>query len=428
MLDIKAIRANPDQFKKDLARKGVSASTIDELIASDAKKREFQQQTETLRAKQNEVSKRIPQLEGEEKAKVLEEMKTIADQKKQLDEQLTQAEEETQTLLFSLPNPPAPEVPDGTDDTDNTVVETVGTPREFDFTPRDHVELGSITDTIDLNSAAEKTSGARFYFLKNELPLLEYALQRWAWDTLRERGYTPLTTPMMIRGEAFARARKTAGGIERVNEGSEFFRLADDPLFLIGTAEHITLNIHSDEVFDEADLPKKYAAWSSCFRREAGAAGKDTHGILRVHQFEKMEMLVFCDPEKSEEMHQELLENQKYFFSQLGIPFQVVECCTGDMGFSDARQFDLEAWFPGQSTYREVTSASNCRDFQTRALNVKVKRADGSKEFAHALNATGISMTRALISIMENYQQADGSIEIPEVLKSYCGFDQIPTR
>jgi len=428
MLDIKAIRKDPETFKKSLSRKGIQPSQVDALLATDIKKRDFQQQVENLKAKQNEVSKQIPQLSGEEKAKVLEEMKTIADERKAKDQELTELEETLKIQLFALPNPPGEDVPQGKDEDSNVVVETIGTPRVFDFPVKDHVELGKITDTIDLDSAANKTSGARFYFLKNELPLLEYALQRWAWDTLRERGFTPITTPMMIRGEAFARARKTAGGLDGVNEGSEFFRLADDPLFLIGTAEHITLNLHSDEIIEEADFPKKYAAWSSCFRREAGAAGKDTTGILRVHQFEKMEMLVFCLPEESDNVHKQLVENQKFFFTELGIPFQVVEACTGDMGFSDAKQFDLEAWFPGQEKYREVTSASNCQDFQTRSLNVKVKRPDGTKEFAHALNATGISMTRALITIMENYQQEDGSILIPEVLKSYCGFDRIEVK
>lgn len=431
MLDIKHIRQNPDQYKADLARKGVEGSVVDELLEVDVIRREMTQKVETQKARQNEVSKKIPTLSGSEKDALLDEMKVLASEKKKDEQVLEESNVKFTQLLESLPNPPLAQVPDGKDDMDNVVLEKVGDVPSFDFEIRDHVEIGKMTDTIDIASAAEKTSGARFYFLKNELPILEYALQRWAWDKLREKGYTPLTTPMMIRGEAFAKARKKAGGIDRVNEGSEFFRLADDPLFLIGTAEHITLNMHAGETFKEKEgepFAKKYAAWSSCFRREAGAAGKDTHGILRVHQFEKMEMLVFCAPEDSESMHQELVDNQKAFFTELGIPFQVVECCTGDMGFSDSRQFDLEAWIPSQNAYREVTSASNCLDFQTRALNVKINRLNGDRVFAHSLNATGISMTRALIAILENYQNADGSVDVPEVLRPYCGFDRIEVR
>ena len=431
MLDLKAIRQNPDEFKTKLARKGIQPNVINDLLSADETKRDLQQKTENLKAQQNEASKSIAQLSGADKEQALADMKTIADQRKALEADLEHAETVVDDLLMSLPNPPMDLVPDGPDDSANPVVETLGTPREFDFKVRDHVELGKITDTIDIAAAAEKTSGARFYFLKNELPLLEYALQAWGWRVLMEKGYTPLTTPMMIRGEAFVRARKKAGGVDAINEGSEFFRLADDPLFLIGTAEHITLNMHADETFEEVageKFAKKYAAWSSCFRREAGAAGKDTHGILRVHQFEKLEMLVFCAPEDSTAMHEELVNNQKDFFTQLGIPFQVVEACTGDMGFSDARQFDLEAWIPSQGCYREVTSASNCTDFQARALNTKIKRLDGTRQVAHALNATGISMTRALIAIMENNQNEDGSITIPEVLRPYTGFDTIPVR
>lgn len=431
MLDIKAIRQNPNHFKATLARKGVNSSDVDALLLADEQKRSLQQQIEELKASQNEVSKKIPQLSGSEKEQVLSEMKTISEKRKKLESEQAEIGEKYDEILYALPNPPMDMVPDGVDDSENVVIEKVGTPRDFDFPIKDHVEIGKITDTIDIKSAADKTSGARFYFLKHELPLLEYALQAWGWRKLQEKGYIPLTTPMMIKGEAFMKARKKAGGIDRINEGSEFFRLADDPLFLIGTAEHITLNMHADEIFEEVEgqkFNKKYAAWSSCFRREAGAAGKDTHGILRVHQFEKLEMLVFCAPEDSEELHQELINNQKEFFTELGIPFQVVEACTGDMGFSDARQFDLEAWIPSQNTYREVTSGSNCTDFQARALNVKLKRLDGSKDVVHALNATGISMTRALIAILENFQQADGSVIIPEVLRPYCGFDSIKPK
>lgn len=429
MLDLKLLREQEAELTAAIRRKAPDFDPAG-VLAADALRRELLTKYNDLRAQQNAANDAIAAASGPEKQEKITAMKAVAEQVQQLQAELGAAEAKVTELTLQIPNPPLPMVPNGRDDSENPIVEFSGEPTKFDFEPRDHVALGELTDTIELKAATERTSGARFYFLKNELPLLEYALQAWAWRKLIQHGFIPLTTPMMIRGEAFARARKVPGGVERIEQGSEFFRLADDPLYLIGTAEHITLNMHAGETIPESKLPLRYAAWSSCFRREAGAAGRDTRGILRVHQFEKMEMLAFTTPEKSEEEHAFLISLQKEFFRELGIPFRVVEACTGDMGFSDARQFDVEAWMPGQAKYREVTSGSNCRDFQARALGVKVARENGTKEVAHTLNATGISMARALIAIMENYQQADGSILIPDVLKPFmpAGIERIPVR
>ncbi len=417
MLDLKAIRQNPDQFKKDLSRKGVQSSKIDELLAADIQKRELLQQTESLKAQQNEVSKQIPNLDGEEKVKVLEEMKTISEARKALESDLNTADETVIQILESLPNPPFPEVIDGKSDEENAVLRLEGEKPVFDFKPKEHWELAEQHDLLDTEQSAV-VSGSRFFYMKNELAILQQALMLWAFHKINSKGYCPTIPPFMTR----ERAIHGTGYLDRdenyiVNPGK-------DDLYLIGTSEVPMVSYMADKIIEEDDLPMRFGAYSPCFRREAGTYGKDTKGIMRVHQFEKIEMVVFCKKEDEREMHQQLLDVEEEILKDLGLHYQVIDICCGDLGMSASKKYDLEAWLPGQEQYRELTSTSICTDFQTRRLNIRIRRKDGSLEYASALNGTAVS-SRPLIAILEHYQQADGSVIIPECLRPFCGFDKI---
>ncbi len=425
MLDIKAIRENPDLFKKALARKGIEASQIDELLKADKAHRESLQKAESLKAEQNEASKKIPTLSGAEKEKMLDEMKKIAEERKKAEEIVEK--NSVEQILCSLPNMPFDEVPMGATEEDNKVMQAFGNHSKFDFKVRDHVEIGELTDTIDIETARQ-TSGSRFAVLKGKGALLEWALQKFVLDKLMKEGFIPTIPPMMIRGQTVHEAGKSAGTLEHALNAPEKFTFPEDDLSMIGTAEHVLCSFHREEVLDAEKLPMKYCGWSSCFRREAGAAGKDTRGIIRVHQFEKLEMFLFVDPEKSREEHQKILKLQRSIWDDLGIPYQVVENCTGDIARSDAQMYDIEAWLPSQDAYREVTSCSNCTDFQSRRTKTKFKTKDGKKVFVHTLNATAIAIQRAIVAIYENYQNADGSVNMPKALQPYTGFDKIELK
>jgi seryl-tRNA synthetase len=425
MLDIKAIRENPDFFKKALARKGVESSQIDELLSVDKAHRESLQKAEALKHQQNEASKKIPTLSGTEKETILGEMKTLSEEKKKLEEVLEQ--NSIEQILCSMPNTPFDDVPMGKTEDDNKVMEAFGTRPKFDFKIRDHVEIGELTDTIDIETARQ-TSGSRFAVLKGKGALLEWALQRFVLEKLMKEEFTPVIPPMMIRGQTVHEAGKSAGTLEHALEAPEKFTFPEDDLSMVGTAEHVLCSFHREECLAQETLPVKYCGWSSCFRREAGAAGKDTRGIIRVHQFEKLEMFLFVDPEKSKEEHQKILKLQRSIWDDLGIPYQVVENCTGDIAWSDAQMYDIEAWLPSQDTYREVTSCSNCTDFQSRRTKTKFKTKDGEKNLVHTLNATAIAIQRAIVAIYENFQNADGSVNIPEALQPYCGFKKIEVK
>lgn len=420
MLDLKAIRQHPENFKKHLARKGIPERVIQNLLSADEVKRELLVQTETLKAKQNQASKRISQLSGSDKETALAEMKTLAEKRKMFEAELEKADLVLNELLLSLPNPPRIEVPDGKSDADNQVARLVGEKREFSFKPKEHWELAETLNLLDMEQAA-KVSGSRFYYLKNELALLQQALMMWAFRNVADQGYSPTIPPFMTRKEAIM----GTGFFDRdenycVNPG-------EDDLYLIGTSEVPMVSIHADQVIDLSNGPIRYAAYSPCFRREAGSYGKDTKGILRVHQFEKIEMVVFCKPEDSVAVHESLRQTEEEILQKLGIHYQVVNICCGDLGVSASKKYDLEAWLPGQGQYREMTSTSICDDFQTRRLNIRYKDEDGKLQFAHALNGTAVS-SRPLIAILENGQQADGSIDIPEVLWPYTGFKRIEAK
>lgn len=420
MLDIKAIRKNPDDFKTRLARKFVDPKKIDELLSADKTFRELLQKVESLKQQQNKVSKEIATFSGSEKEKVLAEMKTISEERKTLTVDLDKAKNIVNEILSNLPNPPHEKAPDGKDDTENVVVKTWGEKPKFDFEPKEHSELGELLGILDTERAA-KVSGARFYYLRNELALLQRALIFWAFTTVAKKGFSPTIPPFMTRAEAI----RGTGFFDKdenycVNPG-------DDDLYLIGTSEVPMTSYYADEILEEADLPQKFVAYSPCFRKEAGSYGKDTKGIFRVHQFEKVEMVIFCAPEDDEKMHELIRETEEELLQQLEIPYQVVNVCTGDLGNSAIKKYDLEAWLPGQGKFREMTSTSICTDFQSRRLKIRIRRKDGTIVFAHTLNGTAVS-SRPLVAIMENFQQADGSILIPKILQPLCGFDKIEMK
>lgn len=420
MLDLKAIRQNPEIFKASLARKGVDEGEIDKLLCADESKRKLLQQVESLKQKQNQVSKEIPKLSGEEKAKVLVEMKTIADDKKTLEADLEKVDTQVISILETLPNPPHEKTPDGKDDSENVVIRKWGKIRDFGFKPREHWEIAEDLELLDIERSA-KVSGSRFFFLRNELALLQMALMNWAFLEVSKKGFSATIPPFMTRKEAIY----GTGYLDR-NE-NYVINPGEDDLYLIGSSEVPMSSFYAGEILEESDMPKKFCAYSPCFRREAGSYGKDMKGILRVHQFEKIEMVIFCNPENSTAMHEELREVEEDLLQKLGVPYQVVDVCCGDLGNSAIKKYDLEAWLPGQDKYREMTSTSICTDFQSRRLNTRIRRKDGEIEYAHILNGTAVS-SRPLIAILENFQNEDGSVDVPEVLVPFCGFDKIEKK
>ena len=415
MLDIKFIRENPDQVKKNCKNRLVKVD-IDRLLALDKQKREMETRIGELRAKRNVGSKTKPTQAQ------IKEMKNVGAEIKKLEDGIGPVETELRALLLAVPNMTHPDVRVSADENDNPVIDAYKKPTEFDFTPLDHVQLAEKLDLVDFERAT-KVSGAKFYYLKNELALMEFALIQYALDTATKHGFTPLITPDLARREVLEGL-----GFNPRGESTQIYNIENSDLSLIGTAEITMGGYHMDETLDESDLPKKYIAVSHCFRTEAGSYSKFSKGIFRVHQFTKIEMFVYTVPDKSEETHQELLSIEREIFEGLDIPFRVVDHCTADLGGPAIRTFDLEAWMPGKpgkdgkaGDWAEITSTSNCTDYQARGLNIKYKAANGKKGFVHMLNGTAVAVSRALIAIMENYQQADGSIVIPGVLRKYMG-------
>jgi seryl-tRNA synthetase len=419
MLDIRLIRKNPEKVKEGIKKKGFDEKLVDELLKVDEKRREKIKEVEELRAKINKISKEIGKEKDEEKKKeLLKESKEISEKLERLEEELKKKEEIFESLMAKLPNLPFDDVPVGKDETQNVVLREVGEKPKFDFTPKDHMEIGEKLDLIDVKRAA-KTSGTRFGFLKNEAVLLEFAIINFTFNTLIKEGFIPVIPPILIKGKPFW----GMGYLDRGKE--EVYYIPKDELYLVGTAEQIIGPMHMDEIFEEKELPKRYLGFSSCFRREAGSYGKDTRGIFRVHQFDKIEMFSFCKPEDSRKEHRFFLEMEEKLMQALKIPYRVVHICTGDLGEPAAEKFDIEAWLPGQNKYRETHSTSNCTDFQARRLNIRYRRKSGKLEFVHTINGTAFAIGRILIAILENYQQNDGSVKIPEVLHPYLPFKEI---
>lgn len=408
MIDIKKLRENPDKFEKAAADKNVKID-ITAILRADEEKRKLQQKVEELRAEQNKANDDIAAAEGDAKREKIMLMKKIAREVKDLQSLYRKKSEKADRLLCQVPNPAAPDVPVAEDATGNEVMRKFKEKPKFDFKPKSYLDIAP--DEIDTESAA-KVSGTRFGYLKGDLVKLEFALVRYAMETLSQEGFIPVVPPVLIK----ERAMRAMGYMDRGED--EIYRTEQDGLFLIGTSEQAVGPMHMDEILSEKQLPLRYAAFSPCFRREAGSYGKDTKGILRVHQFDKVEMFSFTRPEHSDKEHEFLLSLQEKLMQGLDIHYQVVKICTGDLGDPAARKFDIEAWIPSENKYRETHSASTCTDYQARRLNTRFKK-DGQNLFVHTLNGTAFAIGRTLIAIIENYQKEDGTFVIPEVLRKY---------
>ncbi len=416
MLDIKFIRENPSFVQKASQQKGVNID-IDHVIEIDTKRHELHIAVQKLQEERNAFTKTI---QGKPTPEQIEKGKDFKEKLEKQEAALHAVEEELREWLYKIPNPVKPDVKIGKDETENEVIKTVGSPRGFDFTPKDHLELGEALDIIDVKSAA-KISGARFTYLKNEGAILELALKQLAFEVLLKEGFIPIIPPVLVRKEIMDDLGYTAMG-----EEENIFFIEKDNMYLVGTSEHSIVPLFKDQVLQKNELPKRFVGFSTCFRREAGSYGKDTKGIFRVHQFDKVEMVSFVEEGKDDEEHNYFLSLEEKFFQLLEIPYQVVRICSGDLGFNAARKYDIEAWIPSQQKYREVTSTSTVTDFQSRRLNMKY--LDGiEKKYLHVLNGTAYSMNRPIIAILENYQQKDGSIIIPEILRKYFSGKEIIT-
>ncbi|MFL5736232.1 MAG: serine--tRNA ligase [Actinomycetota bacterium] len=410
MLDLKAIRQDPDTYRAGLARRG-AGDRVDELVRLDEERRKLTTRVEELRAEQNRSSKAIGAASPEERPQLIAEVKKVSDELDELEPRLEEVSKHVDVILAELPNLAEPDVPQGESDEDNVEIKKVGEPPAFDFEVRDHVELGELHGTIDLERAA-RTSGSRFVYLLGSLVFVEWALVRYALDTLAAEGFTPVIPPVLVREEALYGTGFLPTGAEQI------YATRDDDLYLVGTSEVPLAALHQEEILDAGRLPLRYAGYSTCFRREAGTYGKDTRGMFRVHQFDKVEMFTFTRPEDSRAEHEFLVAIEERIVQGLGIPYRLVNVCTGELGAPAAKKIDLEAWLPGQGKYRELTSCSNCTDYQARRLGARLRSERGT-ETLHTLNGTAVAVGRTIIAILENLQEADGSVPLPEVLHPY---------
>ena len=412
MIDIKLIRENPELVKSSQRGRGEDESIVDRLIALDTKRREAISAFETVRAEQNLLSKSVGAAKGDEKAALLEKAKGLAAQVKEADAKRAEIEAETTAVAKLLSNVLDPDAPIG-GEADFKVIEHVGEPRKFDFEPKDHVELGKLLGAIDTERGA-KVAGARSYYLTGVGALLELALINYAIQQATKAGFIPVSPPVLVNPPAMEGTGFLGQAAENV------YHIEKDDVYLVGTSEVPLAAYHMDEILDAAKLPIRYTGYSPCFRREAGTYGKDTRGIIRVHQFEKVEMFVFTTPEDAKEEHKRLLQWEKEFLNAMNIPYRVLDIASGDLGSSANRKFDIEAWIPTQNAYREVTSTSNCTEFQARRLNIRMKDENGTRPLA-TLNGTLVAVPRMIVAILENNQNADGSVNVPEVLQPYIG-------
>lgn len=423
MIDINLLRTSPELVKDSQRKRGFDASIVDRVLHEDKKWRELKGALDNLRSEKNKTGEEIGKLKkaGKNPADILKKMSTLAEKIKEREAELASLEAKRDELLLEIPNILHETVPRGKDDSENAPIRTVGKPKKFSFTPKDHIDIGNALDLFDIERAA-KTSGARFYFLKNEAALLELALVQYAMDFLVKKGFTPIIVPDLVN-------EKVMYGVGMLpHSKSEIFKIENHDLYLILTSEHAIGGLHMNETFNENELPKRYAGFSSCFRTEAGAHGRDTKGIFRVHQFEKIEMFVFCKPEDSWQEHEKLIANAEALVKGLELPYRVVNICTGDIGTVAAKKYDVEAWFPGQNKYREIISCSNCTDFQARRLNTRVLRPGMKTDIIHTLNSTALALGRTIVAILENYQNKDGSVDVPKALQKYTGFKKISAK
>ena len=416
MLDLKQLREDPESIRAALARRGGSYP-IDRVLEADARRRAAQGRIDELRAERKKGDKQIAKLQGDEKKKELERLKGLSDEIARLEAEEAAAASELNHGLLEIPNIPHESVPPGASDEDNVELYRVLEPRAFDFEPKDHLDLGEALGIIDVEHGA-RTSGSRFAYLKGEGVLLWSALSRYVLDLLATEGFTPVAPPVLVRREAME-----GTGFLPTDE-QQIYKTADDDLYLVGTSEVPLAALHMGEILDANALPMRYAGISSCFRREAGAHGRDTRGIFRLHQFEKVEMFSFVRPADSWEEHDKLIAVEESILRALELPYRAVNVCAGELGAPAAKKVDLEAWFPGQDRYREVTSCSNTTDYQARRLNCRA-RTDHGPEFVHTLNGTAATSSRHLAAILENHQRADGTVAVPEVLQPFTGFETI---
>ncbi len=422
MLDIKVIRNDPEAVKAALNRRnGNYDAEIDRLIEIDQKRREVSSSTDAMKAEQNQASKQIPMMkkEGKDASELLARMKELSDKIKECDAEQTRLEEEQRSVLLSIPNMPNPAVPDGKDDTENQEIRRWGEPRAFDFEAKAHWDIGADLGILDPERAA-KVTGARFHFYRGLGARLERAVINYYLNTHTEHGYTEVFPPFMAN-----RASMTGTGqLPKFEEDA--FKVGNTDYFLIPTAEVPVTNLHRDEILDGNDLPLKYCAYSACFRGEAGSAGRDTRGLIRQHQFNKVELVKFADPEHSYEELESLTNDAERVLQGLGLPYRVVRLSSGDLGFSSAMTYDIEVWLPSYGRYCEISSCSNFEDYQARRAAIRFKRAQGEKaQLVHTLNGSGVAIGRTVAAILENYQNADGTVTVPEALRPYMGCDII---
>jgi seryl-tRNA synthetase len=424
MLDIRFVRASPDRVKADLRKRNdpEKIAWVDDLLAKDARSRELKIEADRLRQRRNTIARDINAAKkaGREVTALLAEAAELPRKIRDYDTEQEEIRVTIRSYLMRLPNILHDSVPAGKDDTENVEIRRNGTPKTFRFEIKNHGQLAAEQGWADFERAA-KTSGAGFYFLKGNLVLLDMALQRYAIDLLVKKGYTPVIPPYMINRTSYEGVTDL-GDFEKV-----MYKIDGDDAYLIATSEHPLGAMYQDEIFEERDLPLRLAGISPCFRREIGAHGLDTKGLFRVHQFTKVEQFVYCNPEDSWQIHEELLANAEEIFRSLGLPYRVVNICTGDIGTVAAKKYDIEAWMPREETYREVVSCSNCSSYQAVRLNIRVRDKSDfeAKRHVHTLNSTAIATSRVLRAILENYQQEDGSVGIPDILRPYMNGREI---
>jgi len=412
MIDLKDLLKDPEKYKKNMVERNFNSSLIDEIVNYKKKLNSLIKEKDNIRSFINKFSKIKPD------KMIIREVRTKKEKLKKFESEIDNLEKILNEKLSLVPNLKSSDTPVGKDEKENVILKTNGAIPKFTFQPKDHIDLGKIYDLIDIERAG-KISGSRFYYLKNQAVLLEFALINFTYNLLLKEGFIPIIPPVFIKEEYYR-------GMGRLNslQRDERYYLPQDDLYLIGSAEHTIGAYFANEILDERKLPIRFLGFSTCFRREAGSYGKDVRGILRTHQFDKIEMFVFALPEESEKEHKFLLSLQEKIMQELKLPYRVILLCSGDMGFTDYKQYDIETWLPGQNKYRETHSCSNTTDFQARGVNVRLRRKNNNIEYPHMLNATAIAIGRMIIAILENYQRKD-YIEVPEVLRKYLKFDII---
>ena len=422
MIDIKDIRTRYSEIRKNIQDRYMDVD-LDRIVSDMDRRSELLQRTEALRARRNETASKMKgKLDADTRNQLIAEGKAIKEELAQAEAELSEVEAAFRDEVRTIPNYASPDAPVGKEDKDSLAIRFYGKPTEFAFKPKDHVQLGEDLDIIDFEKGA-KVAGQKFYYIKNRGVILQMALERYAMDILIRHGFTPFITPDIAKEEILQGIGFNPRGAE-----SNIYTIQDTGTCLVGTAEITLGGYYSDEILDKKDLPIKMTGLSHCFRREAGGAGQYSKGLYRVHQFSKLEMFIYCLPEESESWHQHLLSIEEEIFQGLGLPYRVVDTATGDLGAPAYRKFDIEAWMPGRGEsgeYGEVTSTSNCTDYQARSLNIRYRDDDGKLKFVHMLNGTAVALSRAIVAILENYQMEDGSVAIPPALVSYCGFDRI---